>query len=112
MNVLFTIAVLAAVAMWALAIYSRLHRLRRQILSEWKQLDAREKAGDPAIDGTRYNQLAVAYNAALEAFPDNLIAGLAGFRPRRCSSAASPDFRLRPSSLVNVLLPVALPVIV
>jgi hypothetical protein len=80
-NVLLTLAFLAAVAMWALAIYNRLHRLRRQILSEWKQLDAREKAGDPAVDGARYNQLAVAYNAALEAFPDNLVAGLAGFRP-------------------------------
>ena len=81
MNVLFTIAVLAVVAMWALASYHRLHRLRRQIFSEWKHLDAREKAGDPAIDGAHYNQLAVAYNAALEAFPDNIIAAMAGFRP-------------------------------
>jgi hypothetical protein len=80
-NVLFTIAVLAAVGMWAMMIYNRLHRLRRQILSEWKKLDAREKAGEPAIDGARYNELAAAYNAALEAFPDNVIAGLAGFRP-------------------------------
>ena len=80
MNVLFTIAVLTALAMWGLAVYTRLHRLRRQIVSEWKQLDAREKAGE-ATDGTRYNQLAAAYNAALEAFPQNLIAGLAGFRP-------------------------------
>lgn len=81
MNVLITIAVLALLAMWALAIYNRLHRLRRQILTEWKQLDAREKAGDPAVDGARYNHLAAAYNAALETFPDSLIASLAGFRP-------------------------------
>jgi hypothetical protein len=80
-NVLLTIAVLAAVAMWALAIYNRLHRLRRQILSEWKQLNAREKAGDAGIDGTRYNDLAAAYNAALEGFPENIVAGMAGFRP-------------------------------
>ena len=80
-NVLFTIAVLAVVGMWAVMIYNRLQRLRRQILSEWKKLDAREKAGEPAVDGARYNELAVAYNAALEAFPDNVIAGLAGFRP-------------------------------
>ena len=45
MNVLFTIAVLAVLALWALAIYNRLQRLRRLIWSEWKQLDAREKAG-------------------------------------------------------------------
>ena len=80
MNVLFTIAVLTALAMWGLAVYARLNRLRRQILFEWQKLDAREKAGE-ATDGTRYNQLAAAYNAALEAFPQNLIAGLAGFRP-------------------------------
>lgn len=81
MNVLFTIAVCAALALWALAAYNRLHRLRRQILVEWKQLDAREKAGEANLDGTRYNALAAAYNTALEAFPDNIIAGLAGFRP-------------------------------
>lgn len=81
MNVLFTIAVLAIAALWALAIYSRLHRLRRQILTEWKQLDAREKAGEAGVDGTRYNELAAAYNATLEGFPENIVAGLAGFRP-------------------------------
>lgn len=81
MSVLFTIAVLALLATWALAVYNRLHRLRRQILLEWKQLDAREKAGETGVDGTRYNHLAAAYNAALDAFPANLIAGLAGLRP-------------------------------
>ena len=50
-NVLFTIAVLAVVGMWAMMIYNRLHRLRRQILSEWKKLDARERAGEAGIDG-------------------------------------------------------------
>lgn len=81
MNVLFTLAIFAVAAMWALAIYSRLVRLRRQILLEWKQLEAREKAGDPAADGKRYNELAVAYNTTLAGFPENIIAGLAGFRP-------------------------------
>ena len=90
MNVLFTIAVLAALAMWGLAVYHRLHRLRRQILSEWKQLDAREKAGDAGVDGKRYNELAAAYNAALEAFPETIIAGLAGFRPARRFVSSQP----------------------
>ncbi len=80
MNVLFTIAVLAVLAMWALAVYGRLHRQRREILMEWKQLEAPEKTGD-AKDGSRYNRLAADYNAAIEAFPGIIIAGLAGFRP-------------------------------
>ncbi len=90
MNVLFTIAVLAVLAMWALAVYGRLHRQRREILMEWKQLDAREKAGDAALDGTHYNQLAAAYNAAIEGFPENLIAGLAGFRPAQMWANSEP----------------------
>lgn len=81
MNVLITLAFLAVVATWALAVYSRLHRLRRQILNEWRQLDAREKAGETGIDGSRYNQLAAAYNKALVGFPENVIAAMAGFRP-------------------------------
>lgn len=81
MNVLFTIAVFAVLAMWALAVHNRLRRLRRQILVEWQALEARETAGDPGADGKRYNQLAAAYNATIEGFPDNIIAGLAGFRP-------------------------------
>ncbi len=89
MNVLFTIAVLAAAGMWALASYNRLYRLRRQILSEWKQLDAREKAGE-STDGTRYNQLASAYNLTLASFPANLVAGLAGFRPAQKFVSSPP----------------------
>jgi len=89
-NVLFTIAVFAVLALWALAAYNRLHRLRRQILVEWKQLEAREQAGEDNIDGTRYNALAAAYNTALGAFPDNLIASLAGFRPAQKFVSGKP----------------------
>lgn len=90
MNVVFTIAVFAVLALWALAAYNRLHRLRRRILVEWKQLDAREQAGEANLDGARYNALATAYNTALEAFPDNLIAGLAGFRPAQKFVSGKP----------------------
>jgi hypothetical protein len=90
MNVLFTLAILAVLALWALAAYNRLQRLRRQILVEWQQLAAREQAGEANIDGTRYNGLAAAYNAALEAFPDNVIAGLAGFRPAQKFVSTKP----------------------
>ena len=90
MNVLFTIAILAVLATWGLAVYHRLDRLRRQILSEWTQLAARETAGDAGVDGKRYNELAAAYNAALEAFPENLIAKLAGFRPALMFVSSQP----------------------
>ncbi len=90
MNVLFTLAVLAVVAMWAMAVYSRLLRLRREILHEWKRLEAREKAGEAGLDGARYNALARAYNNRLEGFPDNLIAGLAGFRPAQMFVTSKP----------------------
>jgi len=89
-NVLVTLALLAVLALWALAAYRRLHRLRQAILLEWKKLDAREKAGETGIDGTRYNTLAAAYNAALEAFPDSVIAGLAGFRPAQKFVSTKP----------------------
>jgi hypothetical protein len=78
-SVLFTIAVLAGAAMWALAIYHRLSRMRRQILAEWQQLAARKTRGEPGVDGTRYNELAASYNAARETFPDSLVASLARF---------------------------------
>ena len=81
MNVLLTVAVLAVLAMWVMAVYNRLHRIRRAIFSEWQQLDEREKAGDLSLDGSRYNELAAKYNAALEGFPENIVGGLAGFRP-------------------------------
>lgn len=90
MNVLFTLAILAVLALWGLAIYRRLLRLRRQILLEWKQLEAREKAGDPAADGKRYNELAVAYNTTLAGFPENIIAGFAGFRPAQMFVRTKP----------------------
>ena len=78
MNVLFTIVVLAAAAMWGLAAYSRLVRLRAQVRAEFKRLD---KSPQADADGKRYNDVAETYNRALQAFPANVIASMAGFRP-------------------------------
>jgi hypothetical protein len=38
-NVLFTVAVLAAVAAWALTVYRRLAALRHQVKLAWKRLE-------------------------------------------------------------------------
>ena len=78
MNVLFTIVVLVAAGMWGLAAYSRLVRLRVLIRAEFKRLEATEQT---EADGKRYNVVAEQYNSALEAFPANIIASIAGFRP-------------------------------
>lgn len=87
MNVIFTIVVLLAAGAWALTIYNRLVRLRAEIRVEFKRLEASEQTD---ADGTRYNQLAASYNAALEAFPENIIAGLAGFRPAQMFVSSKP----------------------
>ena len=78
MNVLFTIAVLAAAAMWGLAAYTRLVRLRALVKAEFKRLEASPQTD---ADGQRYNDVAERYNSAREAFPSNIVAAVAGFRP-------------------------------
>ena len=40
MNVLFTLVVLAAVGMWALAVFRRLTQLRAHVKLAWKRLEA------------------------------------------------------------------------
>jgi hypothetical protein len=78
-NVLVTLAVLAVLAMWGLAVYNRLVRLRSQIKTAWKQLDAGRKEGDAAGARQTYNDVVVKYNDALQTFPANIVAGLVGF---------------------------------
>jgi hypothetical protein len=77
-NVLFTIVVLGAAAMWGLAVYTRLVRLRTAVKEEFKRLQASAEA---EADGKRYNAIAKQYNDALEVFPANIVASIAGFRP-------------------------------
>jgi hypothetical protein len=77
-NVLLTIVVLAAAAMWGLASYNRLVRLRALVKAEFKRLEA---SAQTEADGKRYNAVAEKYNSAREAFPANIIASMAGFRP-------------------------------
>ena len=80
MNVLFTIVLLAAAAAWALAVYRRLARLREQVRGAWQRLESDQS--NEAVK-TVYNKHVVIYNEALNAFPANLIAPAAGFKPAR-----------------------------
>ena len=80
MNVLVTVVVLAAAAMWALAVYQRLARLRDQVKLAWKRLE-----GDQSNDAVRsvYNKHVDTYNNALDGFPANVVGMAAGFKPAR-----------------------------
>jgi hypothetical protein len=79
-NVLFTIGVIAVVAAWAMAAYSRLFRLRNQVKQAWKLLEADQtKAAAQNV----YNAHVAKYNAALQAFPAYLIAPMSGLKPAR-----------------------------
>ena len=80
MNVLITVAFIAAMAMWAIAVYSRLVRLRALVTKAWKLL-----AADQAKVAAQnvYNAHVDKYNGALDAFPAYLIAPLSGLKPAR-----------------------------
>lgn len=83
MNVLFTLAIFAVAALWSVAVYTRLIRLRSRVTIAWKLLDAQLKAeGESATSEAArkvYNDSVITYNKSLEAFPANLIAGVSGF---------------------------------
>jgi hypothetical protein len=77
-NVIITVVFIAAVAMWAAAVYARLTRLRQQVADAWKLLQADQtKTAAQNV----YNARVHAYNAALDTFPAYFIAPLAGFKP-------------------------------
>ena len=80
MNVLFTLAVFAVAAAWALMVYRRLVWLRNQVKLAWTRLDADQS--NEAIR-TVYNKHVVMYNQALESFPANIVAMVAGLKPAR-----------------------------
>ena len=80
MSVLVTVVAIAAAATWLLAVYRRLVQLREQVKLAWRRLEA-DQSND-AIK-TVYNKHVASYNAALEAFPANLIAPVSGLKPAR-----------------------------
>jgi hypothetical protein len=80
MNVIVTIVLILAIAMWTIAVYSRLVRLRNQVTQAWKRLEADQSS--EAIR-TVYNKHVDLYNNALEGFSGGLIGGAAGFKPAK-----------------------------
>jgi hypothetical protein len=79
-NVVVTIVFFAGVALWGFAVYNRLLRLRDRVKEAWRLLQA-----DQTSEGAKtvYNRAVESYNAALNGFPANVIAALAGFTAAR-----------------------------
>jgi hypothetical protein len=79
-SVLFTIGVIAVVAAWGMAVARRLSAMRNEVRLAWKRLETDQS--NEAIKNV-YNRHVAKYNGALETFPANIIAPLAGFKAAR-----------------------------
>jgi hypothetical protein len=79
-QVILTIILIAAAAAWLLAVQQRLDRMRRDVKAAWKLLEPNRSSEAVRIV---YNKHVAAYNAALETFPANILAPIAGFKPAR-----------------------------
>jgi hypothetical protein len=79
-NVLFTLAVLAAVGAWAMVVVRRLAALREQVKLAWQRLEPDQS--NEAVKNVYNNHVAM-YNAALALFPGYLVGPMAGFKPAK-----------------------------
>jgi hypothetical protein len=86
-EVVLTIVLIAGAGAWVLAVQRRLAQMRRAVTEAWKILEA-DQANVPVR--SVYNKHVAAYNAALQAFPANIVAPWAGFKPAR-SYSLIPD---------------------
>jgi len=79
-NVLFTVGVIAIIAVWAMTVLRRLTRMRDEVKLVWTKLEL-----DPSNEAVKtvYNKHVNAYNDALDAFPTSIVAMSAGFKPAR-----------------------------
>ena len=80
MNVLITVVLIAVLGVWWFAVYNRLLRLRERVRDAWHVLEPQQD--DDALRAG-YNAHVKTYNDALEAFPANVVALVAGFKPAR-----------------------------
>jgi hypothetical protein len=79
-QVLLTVGLLAALAIWLFAVLRRLASFRTQVKLAWTRLESDQS--NEAIKSV-YNKHVALYNDALEAFPANVVAAVAGFKPAR-----------------------------
>jgi hypothetical protein len=79
-QVLLTVGLIVAVAVWFFAALRRLAVMRTEVKLAWMKLET-DQSND-AIKNV-YNKHVSTYNAALENFPANVIGPLAGFKPAR-----------------------------
>jgi hypothetical protein len=87
-QVLLTVGLIAIVAAWAAAVYSRLFRLRAQVKDAWTLLEAdQSKVAAQHV----YNAHAAKYNAALDNFPAYLVGPMSGLKPARLFKSESRD---------------------
>jgi hypothetical protein len=103
MSVLITAGALLALALWALGVYRRLVGLRAQVTRRWRDVHALRKRHQEGAAGTAdeadalehaertYTLVAGRYNAAIAAFPGNVLAGMAGFKRAERIDTASAD---------------------
>ena len=80
MNVLFTLAVFAAIGAWVLWVIRRLGALRQQVKLAWQRLEPDQS--NAAVRSV-YNRHVALYNQALSGFPANLVGPAAGFKPAK-----------------------------
>ena len=80
MQVLITVGLIAAAALWVFGGLRRLSVLRTEVKLAWQRLET-DQSND-AIKNV-YNKHVIKYNAALEAFPANVFGPMAGFKPAK-----------------------------
>jgi hypothetical protein len=80
MNVIVTIVLIVGIAMWTIAVYSRLVRLRNKVTEAWKRFEADQSN---EVIRTVYNKQVDTYNNALASFPGNIVGAAAGFKVAR-----------------------------
>ena len=80
MSVLFTVGVIAVVALWLSAVLRQLTRMRHEIRLVWQRLEADQ--ANVALKSV-YNKHVSKYNTALDSFPAYVVAPLFGLKPAR-----------------------------
>jgi hypothetical protein len=106
-SVLATVFVLLLMLLWGISSYKRLVGLRIRVVNAWKHLNVQSRRSqyeDPAVEaavadaGRSYNELARKYNAAIQVFPNNLVAAVGHFRSAELFEAAQGPDRSEPAS--------------